>query len=349
MVSRRHALLACLAAVVPCAHASRGVFVAPPVLPEEKDPILAAAERSRAANTLKLAEPSSEQAALARKLGLSSGSVLVVDRDTREVLLTKGARAVRPIASITKLMTALLVVESGQPLDEMLTITEDDVDTIKNTNSRLWVGARLTRGELLHLALMSSENRAAHALGRNTPGGVDAFVLRMNQRAAQLGMTSTRFADPTGLSDENRSTAIDLARLVMEASKHPLIRELSTDVEAQVPVGDRTITYRTSNRLVRNPSWDIELQKTGYIREAGRCLVMQATLAGRKVIMVLLDAATPALRMMDAQRLRRWLEGASLEELVQRPARAVVRRAAALRSRRSRQVAARRASRSRRR
>ena len=250
---------------------------------------------------------------LARQLALSSDSILVLDPATREVLLTKAAREVRPIASITKLMTALLVVESELPLDEVLQVTQADADTIKHTHSRLQVGARLTRRELLHLALMSSENRAAHALGRNTPGGIPAFVRLMNLRAAVLGMSSTRFKDPTGLSEENQSNAEDLARLVLESSRHEVIRTLSTDAEEKVELGPYTLIYRTSNRLVRNSRWDIDLQKTGYIREAGRCLVMQVSMAGRKVIMVLLHATSPARRLRDVERLRRWLEGGTAE------------------------------------
>lgn len=247
-------------------------------------------------------------------LELSSGSVLVLDPATHQVLLTKAAREVRPIASITKLMTALLVVESGQPMDEVLQITQADVDTVKHSSSRLQVGARLSRGDLLHLALMSSENRAAHALGRNTPGGTAEFVDRMNHRAAELGMSSSRFNDPTGLSHENRSNAVDLARLVLESSRHSVIRMLSTDVDTKVRLGPRrSLTYRTSNALVRNPHWDIELQKTGYIREAGRCLVMQVSMAGRHLVMVLLDGASPRSRLRDVERLRHWLESGIAE------------------------------------
>ena len=209
-------------------------------------------------------------------LDLKSSVALVIDQDTQQVLFSKNPQAVLPIASITKLMTALVVTEAGLPLDEMLAISQDDVDTEKGSRSRLTVGTQLTRGEMLLLALMSSENRAAHALGRHYPGGMDAFVGAMNAKAQLLGMGDTRYVEPTGLSSQNRSSANDLARLVDAAYAHPIIRELSTSREAQVDVGKRQLQFRNTNGLVRNPEWDIGLQKTGYISEAGRCLVMQA-------------------------------------------------------------------------
>nr|WP_235823252.1 D-alanyl-D-alanine endopeptidase [Azohydromonas sediminis] len=242
-------------------------------------------------------------------LALKSSVALVVDQDTDEVLFSKNPQAVLPIASITKLMTALVVIEAKQPLDEVLTITQDDVDTEKGTGSRLRLGTQLTRGEMLHLALMSSENRAANALGRHYPGGLAAFVEAMNAKAALLGMHDTRYVEPTGLSSRNRSSARDLALLVKAAYQHDLIRELSTSPEAQVAVGSQAMQFRNSNGLVRNPEWSIGLQKTGYIAEAGRCVVMQAELAGRNLIMVLLDSAGRYSRIADAERLRRWLLG----------------------------------------
>lgn len=240
-------------------------------------------------------------------LALKSAVALVVDQDTQEVLFSKNPQAVLPIASITKLMTALVVNEARQPLDEVLTISQEDVDTEKGSHSRLMVGAQLTRGEMLHLALMASENRAAHALGRLYPGGLDAFVAAMNVKAKLLGMNATRYVEPTGLSSRNQSTAHDLALLVAEAYHHPLLREYSTSPEATVPVGHRLVQFRSTNGLVRNPEWEIGLQKTGYIAEAGRCLVMQAQLAGRKLIMVLLDSAGRYSRIGDAERIRKWL------------------------------------------
>jgi D-alanyl-D-alanine endopeptidase (penicillin-binding protein 7) len=241
-------------------------------------------------------------------LDLKSSVALVIDQDTQQVLFSKNPQAVLPIASITKLMTALVVTEAGLPLDEVLTISQDDVDTEKGSRSRLGVGTQLTRGEMLLLALMSSENRAAHALGRHYPGGLDSFVAAMNAKAQLLGMHDTRYVEPTGLSSQNRSSAIDLARLVNAAYAHQIIRDLSVSREAQVDVGKRQLQFRSTNGLVRNPEWDIGLQKTGYISEAGRCLVMQAQLAGRKLIMVLLDSAGKYSRIGDAERIRKWLD-----------------------------------------
>jgi D-alanyl-D-alanine endopeptidase (penicillin-binding protein 7) len=240
-------------------------------------------------------------------LDLRSGSVLVLDNDTNEILVSKNADAVLPIASITKLMTALVVADAGQPLDEVLTVSAEDVDTEKGSRSRLRLGTQLTRGEMLHLALMASENRAANALGRHYPGGLPAFVEAMNRKAEGLGMTSTRYVEPTGLSSDNRSNAHDLALLIREASKNDMIRRLSTSLEAEVAVGRRAVHFRNTNSLVRDSDWDILLQKTGYISEAGRCLVMQAQLAGRTLIMVLLDSAGRYSRVGDAERIRHWL------------------------------------------
>ncbi len=240
-------------------------------------------------------------------LALKSSVALVVDQDTREVLFSKNPQAVLPIASITKLMTALVVNEAQLPLDEVLSISQDDVDLEKGSRSRLSVGTQMSRGDMLHLALMSSENRAAHALGRHYPGGLEAFVAAMNFKAASLGMADTHYVEPTGLSSKNQSTARDLALLVDEAHRHPLLREYSTSREAAVPVGRRMVQFRSTNGLVRSPNWEIGLQKTGYISEAGRCLVMQAHLAGRKLIMVLLDSSGKYSRIGDAERIRKWL------------------------------------------
>jgi len=241
------------------------------------------------------------------KLQLKSSVALVVDQDTNEVLFSKNSQAVLPIASITKLMTAVVVTDAELPLDEVLTVTQDDVDTEKGSRSRLNVGAQLTREEMLHLALMASENRAAHALGRHYPGGLSAFVEAMNAKAQSLGMTDTRYVEPTGLSSRNQSSAHDLATLVKLAHSHPLIRELSTSPEYQVDVGRRQLQFHNTNGLISNPTWDIGLQKTGYISEAGRCLVMQASMAGRKLIMVFLDSSGRYTRLADAERVRRWI------------------------------------------
>ncbi len=243
----------------------------------------------------------------ADSLELKSSVALVMDQDTNEILFGKNLQAVLPIASITKLMTALIVTEARLPLDETLTVTDDDVDTEKGSRSRLTVGTQLSREKMLHLALMSSENRAAHVLGRSFPGGLDAFVAAMNDKAQLLGMVDTRYVEPTGLSSKNQSSARDLATLVNAAHQHRIIRELSTSPEYQVEIGRRELTFRNTNGLVRSPSWDIGLQKTGYISEAGRCLVMQAQMAGRKLIMVFLDSAGKYSRIGDAERVRRWI------------------------------------------
>lgn len=241
-------------------------------------------------------------------LDLKSSVALVIDQDTNQVLFSKNPSAVLPIASITKLMTAVVVAEAHLPMDEVLPVESiDGLEPTKSTRSRLTVGAQLTRGELLHLALMASENRAAYTLGAHYPGGINAFVAAMNRKAAELGMADTRYVEPTGLSSQNRSSAKDLSVLVRTAMNYPMIRELSTSQEAQVAVGNRQVQFHTTNGLVRNPAWEIGLQKTGYIAEAGRCLVMQARLAGRQLIMVLLDSAGRYSRMGDAERIRHWL------------------------------------------
>ena len=248
-------------------------------------------------------------------LALKSSVAFVMDQDTKEVLFRKNELAVLPIASITKLMTGLLVSEANLSMSEMVTITQNDVDTEKGSSSRLRVGTELSRGELLHLALMSSENRAAHALGRSYPGGLAYFVQLMNQKAKLMGMRDTRFVEPTGLSSKNQSSARDLATLVNVAHADPLLRELSTSIGYEVDVGNKTLQYKNTNRLVKSPDWDIGLQKTGYISEAGQCLVMQARVAGRQLIMVFLDSAGKLSRIADAERVRRWVENSSSSSL----------------------------------
>ena len=241
-------------------------------------------------------------------LDLKSSVAYVIDQDTNEVLVSKNDQAVLPIASITKLMTGVVISEAKLSMHESITITQDDVDTEKGSSSRLKVGTTLTRGELLHLSLMASENRAAHALGRTYPGGLQAFVDLMNAKAAALGMRDTRYIEPTGLSSKNQSSAKDLATLVSLAYQDPILRELSTSPSHQVEVGKHTLNYKTTNRLIKNPNWDIGLQKTGYISEAGQCLVMQAKIAGRKLILVFLDSAGKLSRIADAERVRKWVE-----------------------------------------
>jgi D-alanyl-D-alanine endopeptidase (penicillin-binding protein 7) len=243
----------------------------------------------------------------ADSLELKSGVALVLDQDTNEVLFSKNSQAVLPIASLTKLMTAVVLTEANLPLDEPITISDDDIDTEKGSRSRLRVGTTLRREEMLHLALMSSENRAAHALGRTYPGGVAAIVAAMNQKAHDLGMNDTHYVEPTGLSSRNQSSARDLATLVKAAHEVQIIRELSTSPEYMVEVGNRSLAFHNTNGLVKSPSWDIGLQKTGYISEAGRCLVMQARMAGRQLIMVFLDSAGKYSRIGDAERVRRWV------------------------------------------
>jgi serine-type D-Ala-D-Ala endopeptidase (penicillin-binding protein 7) len=239
-------------------------------------------------------------------LRLSASAALLLDTDSGEVLAQKNAQAVLPIASLTKLMTTMLVIEAKQPMDEVLTITADDVDTLRHSRSRLRPGTRLTREEALHLALMSSENRAAHALGRNYPGGLDKMVEAMNAKAKQLGMKDTTYVDPTGLSNKNQSTAHDLALLVRAADQNPLMRTFSTTPSHVASLGGRTLQYINTDRLVRNTraGWDIDLQKTGYIVEAGHCLTLATRVAGHNLIMVLLDSGSNGTRVSDAERLR---------------------------------------------
>jgi D-alanyl-D-alanine endopeptidase (penicillin-binding protein 7) len=254
-------------------------------------------------------------------LDLNSAVALVADQTSGEVLFAKNPDAVLPIASITKVMTAMVVLDARLPLDETLEIGTEDIDTEKGSRSRLRPGIRLSRAEMLHLALMASENRAAHALGRHYPGGLEAFVAAMNAKARQIGMMSSRFNDPTGLSGRNVSTARDLARMLHAAYDYPLVREYSTSTELQVPGGgERPLVFRNTNRLIDQASWSIGLQKTGYISEAGRCLVMQVGLATRSVLMVLLDATGRQARYGDAQRLRNWLEAGAAPLPASRPA-----------------------------
>jgi D-alanyl-D-alanine endopeptidase (penicillin-binding protein 7) len=240
--------------------------------------------------------------------GLRSASALVLDQRSGEVLFEKNAAAIVPIASITKLMTAMVALDVAPDLQEVLTIGDEDVDTLKNSSSRLRVGTTLTREDAMLLALMSSENRAAYTLSRHYPGGRAAFVAAMNRKAAELGMTQTRFVDPTGLSSENVSTAHDLAKMVAAAHNYPLIREFSTTNRAVVEVGRRQLGYHNTNALVASPGWEIGLSKTGFIQEAGKCLVMQAWVSGRPVVMVLLDSNGRMTRVGDANRLKRWME-----------------------------------------
>ena len=241
-------------------------------------------------------------------LSLRSNVAYVVDQNSAEVLFEKNANVALPIASITKLMTGMVVMEAKQDLDEVLRVTDADVDRLKYSSSRLPVGARMTRRELLHITLMSSENRAASALGRNYPGGIEAFVAAMNAKARQLGMMDTHYVDSSGLSSRNVSSARDLVKLVMAAHEDPLLREFSTTPKSTVKASGRTMHYANTNYLVSLPDWNIGLQKTGFINEAGRCLVMQAMIHGRNVVMVFLDSKGKMSRTADAGRIRRWIE-----------------------------------------
>ena len=241
-------------------------------------------------------------------LALKSNAAFVIDQNTSQVLFEKNAEFALPIASLTKLMTALIVVEARQNMDEVLEVTSDDIDREKNSSSRLRVGSRMTRANMLHIALMSSENRAASALGRHYPGGLPAFVAAMNAKARMLGMKDAHFVDSTGLSSHNVASARDLAKLVVAAYRHPVIRSYSTDPRYAVDAGGYHLNYMNSNRLVMNPGWEIGLQKTGYISEAGRCLVMQTRIDDRPVVMVFLDSKGKDSRLADAGRVRKWLE-----------------------------------------
>ena len=243
-------------------------------------------------------------------LGLRSNGVIVFDQSTGESVYSKNVDSVQPIASITKLMTALVVLEAKQDLTEAITIDESDVDTLKNTRSRLSVGSVVRRGDLMRLALMASENRAAAALGRSFPGGRDQFVARMNDEAVLLGLTQTHFADSTGLSSLNVSSPTDLAKLVQAAYQQPLIREYSTTAGVMLTMAEtgRSIAFNNTNLLVKNEGWHIGLSKTGFINESGQCLVMQAYINARPFVIVLLDAWGKYSRIGDANRIKKWLE-----------------------------------------
>jgi len=245
------------------------------------------------------------------QLAVHSGSALVIGQEAGELLYEKNANAVVPIASITKVMTAMVVLDSMPNLQAPISISDEDVDYLRGSRSRLGVGTVITRETALLLALMSSENRASHALARHYPGGLPAFIAAMNRKAASLGMAHTRFEDPTGLSSNNVSTAHDLARMVAAAHRYPLIREFSTTPGVRAEVKGRELDFHNTNQLVSSPTWEIGLSKTGYIQEAGKCLVMQARVADKPVVIVLLDSAGKQTRIGDANRIKRWMESAS--------------------------------------
>jgi D-alanyl-D-alanine endopeptidase (penicillin-binding protein 7) len=240
-----------------------------------------------------------------------SRSVLVLDRSDGKVLFAREADQPVPIASITKLMTALVVLEARQPLDEKLKVTPEDRIRGRGAQSRIPVGAVLTRADLLRLALMSSENRASRVLGRRYPGGEAAFVRAMNAKAAQLGMTRTRFVDPAGLSSGNVASARDVGRLVVAAVQHPRIREFSTAERHAVMLGRHEVEFRNTDSLVRDAGWQVAVQKTGFLTEAGKCLALQARIRGRDVVIVLLNSWGKYTRVADARRIRKWMESRS--------------------------------------
>ena len=266
--------------------------------PVQNDPLEAFA--------LSYADQVEAQAALAGPL-LSSQSALIFNNKTGEVLYQKNPDRVMPIASISKLMSAMVVLDAHLDMNEPITITEAEIDRLKGTGSRLSIGTTLTRGELLHLSLMSSENRATHALGRTYPGGMSAFVAAMNAKAQSLGMTSSRFYEPTGLNFQNVSTARDLNRMVAAASKYPLIRKNSTSNYGSVWTANGRQNYKNSNALVREGSWNIELQKTGYIREAGRSMVVKANVQNQPITIVLLNSPSSTTRVNDARKIESWM------------------------------------------
>ena len=248
--------------------------------------------------------------------GVQSAGVLVINQKTGEVIYEKNADTITPIASITKLMTAMVVLDAKLPLNELISISEEDLDTLKGTGSRLAPGTTLTRGEMLLLALMSSENRAASALSRHYPGGHDAFIRAMNVKAASLGMYHSKFFDSTGLNPRNVSNARELAMMVQAARRYPEIREFSTSSEYTLTSNlGKQLTFRNTNPLVRDEQWEIGLSKTGFISEAGRCLVMQAKIDGTPVVMVLMDSNGKYTRVGDAQRVRKWMETSPLAKL----------------------------------
>ena len=264
------------------------------------------------------------------RLRLASANVVVLDAAEDRQIYSKAADEVTPIASVTKLMTAMVVLDSQQPLDETLDIGMADFDYLKNSTSRLRMGTTLSRREMLRLALMSSENRAASSLARHSQGGTTSFVTAMNFKAASLGLTHTHYSDPTGLSPDNVSTASDLAKLVQAAAEYPLIREFTTTPSHLVELEStgKMLGFNNSNALVKNQAWDITLQKTGYIREAGKCVVMLVNIASKPFVIVLLDSLGKYTRIADAQRVKYWLEtGESLAFAPVRAARAVKVRA----------------------
>lgn len=278
-------------------------------------PVVVAAAATSATAAIaasQISKPVIEQSRdIAQSLNLESKAALIMNASTGEVLYAKNTDQAVPIASITKLMTAMVVLDAKLPLDEAITINEDDIDRLKNTSSRLSVGTVLSRAELLLLALMSSENRAAHALARTYPGGLNAAVTAMNRKAAALGMTQTQFRDGTGLSSANVASPRDLVTMVKTANTYPLIRRFSTTGGHAVAIKDSVQQFNNTNALVKNQDWEIGVSKTGFINEAGKCLVMQAKIKSTPVVMVLMDSWGKYTRVGDAVRVKKWLETSS--------------------------------------
>lgn len=268
------------------------------------------AKRKKAVDVAEIVKPvAAKPARCPATLSVQSGAALVVEQDAGgAVLYQKNADQIVPIASITKLMTAMVVLDGSPSLEAPITITDDDVDYLRGSRSRLPVGSVISRRTALLLALMSSENRAAHALARHSPGGMPAFLTAMNTKAKELGMTDSRFEDPTGLNSGNVSTAIDLAKMVSAAHRYQLIRELTTTAEAKIDLAGKDTEYHNTNPLVRSAAWEVGVSKTGYINEAGRCLVMQARLAEKPVVIVLLDSQGSMTRVGDANRIKQWMD-----------------------------------------
>jgi D-alanyl-D-alanine endopeptidase (penicillin-binding protein 7) len=308
------ALLASAALLVPTAEAAKPQRNATSVAAKKVRPAKVLKKPVKGAKTVvvqrvratRVSAPDTETSS---HFDVKSSAALVIDHDEGRTLYAKNVDAVQPIASITKLMTAMVVLDANLDLAEPVAITEDDVDLLKHTSSRLRVGTVLERRELLMLALMASENRAASALGRAYPGGISAFVAAMNQKASDLGMARTRFVDSSGLSSGNVSTAHDLAKMVTAAYRYPLIQEYTTLQSHTVRFSNgRALAFRNTNGLVKDDAWHIDVSKTGYIAEAGRCLVMQARIAAKPVIIVLLDSWGKYTRIGDANRIKKWID-----------------------------------------
>jgi D-alanyl-D-alanine endopeptidase (penicillin-binding protein 7) len=241
-----------------------------------------------------------------------SNVVLVQDLSSNTTLFSRNDEIARPIASITKLMTAIVIVDANQSMSDMIEVTTSDIDTVKHSRSRLPVGTKLSRSDMMHLALMSSENRAANALGRHYPGGMTAFVAAMNQKAKQLGMTQSRFVEPTGLSSENVASPRDLVKLLQASASRPAIRRYTTDIQHEVRTSGHATLFRNTNMLVMNPTWEIKVSKTGYINEAGQCLVMMARINNRDMAIILLNADGKGTRVGDAVKIKQWVQQAKV-------------------------------------